>query len=310
MPTSRARRLCPDGVLIPPDFTAYREASRGGHGPRPRGARTGRGPRARRGVSRPRGDRGAAGRDAAPRRWRSGRPRDWAPRSASGPTGSWPRSPRMRRSRVGSWSLTREEACARFAGSPPRADSRDRPEDRREAARAGDHDARSAGRGDRRDARRRRSGATRARPAAPGAVRGIGRGRPVREAVSESRETTFDVDLADRAEMEAKLRELAVQLCERLAKGERRGRTIAIKVRLDDFTTLTRARTLPRRPNDAAVGPEVAARPAARLRTAAARAAARGARGGVPARRDRSPRPRARSWRWRLSARPRCARAP
>ena len=27
MPTSRARRLCPDAVLIPPDFAAYREAS-------------------------------------------------------------------------------------------------------------------------------------------------------------------------------------------------------------------------------------------------------------------------------------------
>src|SRR3954451_4360492 len=27
MPTSRAKRLCPDAILIPPDFTAYREAS-------------------------------------------------------------------------------------------------------------------------------------------------------------------------------------------------------------------------------------------------------------------------------------------
>src|SRR6476620_7548164 len=26
-PTSRARRLCPDAILIPPDFAAYREAS-------------------------------------------------------------------------------------------------------------------------------------------------------------------------------------------------------------------------------------------------------------------------------------------
>jgi len=29
MPTARARRLCPDAVLVPPDFAAYREASRG-----------------------------------------------------------------------------------------------------------------------------------------------------------------------------------------------------------------------------------------------------------------------------------------
>ncbi|HEX2085651.1 MAG TPA: DNA polymerase IV, partial [Solirubrobacteraceae bacterium] len=27
MPTARARRLCPEAILIPPDFTAYREAS-------------------------------------------------------------------------------------------------------------------------------------------------------------------------------------------------------------------------------------------------------------------------------------------
>src|ERR1700746_1802068 len=28
MPDARARRLCPDGVFLPPDFTYYREASR------------------------------------------------------------------------------------------------------------------------------------------------------------------------------------------------------------------------------------------------------------------------------------------
>src|SRR6201996_3729343 len=28
MPAARARRLCPDGVFLPPDFTYYREASR------------------------------------------------------------------------------------------------------------------------------------------------------------------------------------------------------------------------------------------------------------------------------------------
>ena len=39
---------------------------------------------------------------------------------------------------------------------------------------------------------------------------------------------------------------------------DRRGRTIAIKVRLDDFTTVTRARTLPGPTNDPAVVGEVA----------------------------------------------------
>ena len=54
------------------------------------------------------------------------------------------------------------------------------------------------------------------------------------------------------------LRRLAARLCEGLAKHERRGRTIAIKVRLDDFTTVTRARTLPTATNDPAVVGDVA----------------------------------------------------
>jgi DNA polymerase-4 len=79
-----------------------------------------------------------------------------------------------------------------------------------------------------------------------------------RIAVSESRETTFPTDIADRGEQAAVLRQLTGRLCEGLAKHERRGRTIAIKVRLDDFTTVTRARTLPTATNDPAVVGEVA----------------------------------------------------
>jgi DNA polymerase-4 len=67
---------------------------------------------------------------------------------------------------------------------------------------------------------------------------------PVRVAVSESRETTFDVDITEFAELEVELRRLAEKLCEGLAKHGRTGRTIAIKVRLDDWTTVTRARTV------------------------------------------------------------------
>jgi DNA polymerase-4 len=79
-----------------------------------------------------------------------------------------------------------------------------------------------------------------------------------RVAVSESRETTFPTDVADRAEQVAVLRRLAGELCEGLAKHDRRGRTIAIKVRLDDFTTVTRARTIPAPTNDVAVVADVA----------------------------------------------------
>jgi DNA polymerase-4 len=61
---------------------------------------------------------------------------------------------------------------------------------------------------------------------------------------SESRETTFDRDLDGLAELEPALERLARELCDELAEHGRSGRTIGIKVRLDDFSTLTRARTV------------------------------------------------------------------
>jgi DNA polymerase IV len=66
-----------------------------------------------------------------------------------------------------------------------------------------------------------------------------------RKVISESRETTFDYDISDRLELEAILEQLVQRLCAGLAEQRRAGRTIGIKVRLDDFSTHTRARTLP-----------------------------------------------------------------
>jgi DNA polymerase-4 len=65
-----------------------------------------------------------------------------------------------------------------------------------------------------------------------------------RKVVSESRELTFDRDIADIGELEAILDRLVERLCAALAEQRRRGRTVGIKVRLDDFSTNTRARTL------------------------------------------------------------------
>jgi DNA polymerase IV len=62
---------------------------------------------------------------------------------------------------------------------------------------------------------------------------------------SESRETTFDSDLRGLGALEPQLRRLTEQLCSTLGREERRGRTIGIKVRYADFSTVTRARTLP-----------------------------------------------------------------
>jgi DNA polymerase-4 len=73
---------------------------------------------------------------------------------------------------------------------------------------------------------------------------------PVRVAKSESREATFDTDIGDPVELESALTQLSAQLCERLVKQDRRGRNIAIKVRLDDFSTHTRAVTIRVSTND------------------------------------------------------------
>src|SRR4051794_38214181 len=61
-----------------------------------------------------------------------------------------------------------------------------------------------------------------------------------RETKSQSAETTFDVDVGDRTELETHLTELAEELCRRLRKRELEGRTIGIKVRLDDWTNVSR----------------------------------------------------------------------
>jgi DNA polymerase IV len=72
----------------------------------------------------------------------------------------------------------------------------------------------------------------------------------VRIAKSESRETTFDRDLHGLPQLEPVLERLTGELCETLAREERRGRTIGIKVRFDDFSTVTRARSLDAAVND------------------------------------------------------------
>ncbi len=250
MPTARARRLCPDAVLIAPDFAAYREASATvmqvvrdcvhrvevvgldeayldlGGLVAPRAAM-------RRLVA---DVRAATGLECSV---------GIGPNRLVAKVASDAEKPR------GFVCLTREEACARFAPSPPglvpgigpktvarlerlgittlgalaRA-----PEEQLVAEFGSNHGP---------DLRRRAN------------FEGSAVLTPVRVAVSESRETTFDTDIADATQLEARLGALAGELCERLAAQERRGRTIAIKVRLDDFTTVTRARTIGAATNDA-----------------------------------------------------------
>lgn len=71
--------------------------------------------------------------------------------------------------------------------------------------------------------------------------------RPVvteHEAKSVSQETTFSRDLADPQALEEKLRKLSKGVARRLKRSELAAGTVAIKLRYADFTTLTRQMTL------------------------------------------------------------------
>jgi DNA polymerase-4 len=79
---------------------------------------------------------------------------------------------------------------------------------------------------------------------------------PEHETKSQSTEITFDVDVNQRAELERHVAELSEELCRRLVKRELEGRTIGIKIRLDDWTNVTRSHTLDAPTSDpAVVGP-------------------------------------------------------
>jgi DNA polymerase-4 len=68
---------------------------------------------------------------------------------------------------------------------------------------------------------------------------------PPGEAKSISRETTFPKDTSDREFLMATLRYLAERVGAELREHSKQTRCIAIKVRYEDFTTITRQRTLP-----------------------------------------------------------------
>jgi DNA polymerase-4 len=258
MPTSRARRLCPDAVLVPPDFTAYREASKRvmalvrdavqrveivGLDEAYLDLEQLVAPRA--GMRRLVNDiRAATGLDCSV---------GIGPNRLVAKVASDAEKPR------GFVCLTRAEACARFAGHSPGL---------------------VPGIGPKTVQRLEEMGITtlHALAAAPldvlvgrfGANHGPDLQRRARfegsatltvggrTAVSESHETTFDYDIAEPARLEEALTDLAHRLCERLAKQDRRGRNVAIKVRLSDFTTVTRARTIAVATNDAQVVTRVA----------------------------------------------------
>jgi DNA polymerase-4 len=234
MPTSKARRLCPEAIVIPPDFTAYREASK----------RVWEIVRKHVEVVEQVGiDEGYMDltEHVAPK---AGLRRMVSEiRAATGLSASIGIGPNKLVAKVASdaekpqgfVALSREMACERFRDASPRL---------------------IPGIGPKTLERLEAMGITtlaHLQGTEDESLKGLrrlahfhGSTNLERQAktVSESCERTFDVDIRDRGELEQRLAQLATTLCERLQKADRRGRTIGIKVRLDDWTTVTRARTL------------------------------------------------------------------
>lgn len=243
MPAARARRLCPQAVFLPPDFTTYRDVSK-----------------RMMAIVRAQLERvevvgldeayldvdGLFSPRAAMRRLLADI------KAQVGITCSVGIGPNKLVAKVASDAekpagfvvLTREQACERFAGHPPslvpgigpKTAARliemgyatlgqlARAPEQVLAARFGPNLGRELGR--------------RARFEHDGSV------SQARKVVSESRERTFDTDVADAARLREELQAMAEALCASLERHGRRGRTIAIKVRLDDWTTVTRAHTV------------------------------------------------------------------
>ncbi len=249
MPASRARRLCPEAVFLPPDFPTYRAVSA-----------------QMMAILRAHVEEiEVVGLDEAYLNLTG----LFSPRTAMrrliaeidqrvGITCSVGIGPNKLVAKVASDAekpagfvvLTRAEACARFAASPPGLIPGIGPKTAARLRELGLHRLADVAAAPEQMLMERfgpnlgRDLGRRARFEHDGAV------SQSRKVVSESRERTFDVDIRDADELRAALHRMSGELCESLARHGRAGRTIAIKVRLDDWTTITRAHTLPEPTND------------------------------------------------------------
>ena len=257
-PASRARRLCPDAVFVAPDFTAYRARSQEVLA-----------------VLREHVERvEVVGLDEAyldltdlERPKVAARRIKMAVHQRTGLTASIGIGPNKLVAKVASDAdkpdgfvvLSREEACERFAEAPPGLLPGIGPKTAARLSRYG-------------------IGSLAALAATPeGDLAGwfgprLGHHlnrlahfedeRPlelVRVAKSESRETTFPTDLRGIGVLEPELERLSHELCDRLVERGQAGRTVGIKIRLEDFTTHTRDRSLAQPTNDANTVSSVAA---------------------------------------------------
>ncbi|HEY7831209.1 MAG TPA: DNA polymerase IV [Solirubrobacteraceae bacterium] len=259
MPAARARRLCPQAVFLPPDFTLYRETSRRmmdlvrSHVERVEVVGLDEAYLDLEGLFSPR---------AAMRRLLA-EIRETVQLTCSvgiGPNKLVAKVASDAEKPAGFVVLTREQACERFGQSAPGLVPGIGPKTAQRLAEMGlttlqaladaperlliERFGPNLGRELRRRGRFEHDGE-------------VGQDRKV---VSESRERTFDYDVRDFAQLCQSLELMATELCASLTAHGRQGRTIGIKVRLDDFSTVTRAHTLPEPTCDSARVTEVALR--------------------------------------------------
>jgi DNA polymerase-4 len=257
MPASRARRLCPDAVFLPPDFATYREASKQvmdlvrAHVERVEVVGLDEAYLDVAGLFSPR---------AAMRRLIT-EIKDTTQLTCSvgiGPNKLVAKVASDAEKPAGFVVLTREQACTRFASAPPGLVPGIGPKTAARLAELGLTTLAAVGAAPERLLVERfgpnlgRELGRRARFEHDGEIGAASK------VVSESRERTFDTDVSDPAQMREQLSLMAEELCAGLAEHDRRGRTIAIKVRLDDWTTVTRSRTVAEPTCDAQLVSEVA----------------------------------------------------
>jgi DNA polymerase-4 len=258
MPASRARRLCPDAIVIPPDFTAYRETSK-------RvwelvGERLDR-------LQQIGIDEAYAELTGVDKPLRVLREVVTAVKEQTGIVISIGVGPSRLVAKccsdlgkpAGFVAMGREEACVRFATA---ATTRVPGIGPKTGERLADLGIRTLGQLQQADEAllATRFGTNTARFLKARAM--FEDDTPVDTepgvAKSYSSERTFDADVDDMSRLEDVIREMSRELCDGLQRRGRRGRTIAIKVRLDDWTTVTRARTVDAPTNDVALVIETA----------------------------------------------------
>jgi DNA polymerase-4 len=258
MPASRARRLCPDAVVIPPDFDAYRATSKAVW------------ETVRSRLDRVQGmglDEAYADLTGVPKPLRVLREVVAEVHERTGVTISVGVGPSRLVAKccsdhgkpAGLVAMGREEACERFATAPTSRVPGIGPKTAERLAELGLMTLGQLQRADEGRLAARFGSRTAAFLKARAEFRDD---TPVETesapAKSYSSETTFDEDVSDLAELETVVRRMSHQLCEGLAKKGRRGRTIGIKVRLADWTNATRARSIEAPTNEVGVVTEIA----------------------------------------------------